>query len=120
MIRQAHTYLVGAVGGATLIALAIVAFALLVSAQVFKDWPIAALGSDDTAAVSSGQEVPAGLAGVSNAASGSRASAGVGGGGKVTRREQAGKDASADPGSLAAAGGGLATADGGRGATDGS
>jgi len=54
VIRQAHTYLVSAMGGATLIAVAIAVFALLVSAQVFKDWPIAALGSgsDETAAVS--------------------------------------------------------------------
>jgi hypothetical protein len=44
MIRQAHTYLVSAMSGATLIAIAIVAFVLLVSAQVFRDWPIAALG----------------------------------------------------------------------------
>jgi hypothetical protein len=57
VIRQAHTYLVGAVGGATLIAIAIVFFVLLVSAQVFRDWPIAALGDGDgeSAAVSAGQ-----------------------------------------------------------------
>src|ERR1044072_7293733 len=62
MIRQAHTYLVGAVGGATLIAIAIAAFVLLVSAQVFRDWPLAALGSgDDTAAVAEAQ--PAGGSG---------------------------------------------------------
>jgi hypothetical protein len=55
MIRQAHTYLVGAVGGAALIAIAVAFFVVLVSAQVFKDWPIAALGGsgDDKAAVSS-------------------------------------------------------------------
>ena len=65
MIRQAHTYLVGAVGGATLIALAIVAVALLVSAQVFRDWPIAALGGGggESAAVSGGK--PAGGAAAS-------------------------------------------------------
>jgi hypothetical protein len=44
MIRQAHTYMVGAVSGATLIVVAIAVFVLLVSAQVFRDWPIAALG----------------------------------------------------------------------------
>ena len=36
MVRQAHTYLVGAMSGATLIAIAIAAFVLLVSAQVFR------------------------------------------------------------------------------------
>jgi hypothetical protein len=52
MIRQAHTYLVSAMSGATLIAIAIVAFVLLVSVQVFRDWPIAALGGNDTAHIS--------------------------------------------------------------------
>ena len=47
MIRQARTYLVGAMSGATLIAIAIAVFVLLVSAQVFRDWPIAALGGGD-------------------------------------------------------------------------
>jgi hypothetical protein len=46
-------------GGATLIAIAIVVFAVLVSAQVFRDWPIAALGDGGggSAAVSSGDPV---------------------------------------------------------------
>lgn len=48
MIRQAHTYLVSAMSGATLIAIAIVVFVLLVSAQVFRDFPLAGLnGGDD-------------------------------------------------------------------------
>jgi len=47
MIRQAQTYLVSAMSGATLIAIAIVAFVLLVSVQVFRDWPIASLGGDE-------------------------------------------------------------------------
>ena len=57
MIRQAHTYLVSAMSGATLIAIAIAAFVVLVSAQVFSDWPIAAFGGDDRAAVSEAQPV---------------------------------------------------------------
>lgn len=53
MVRQAHTYLVGAMSGATLIAVAIAVFVVLVSAQVFSRWPIVALGGDsDSAAVS--------------------------------------------------------------------
>lgn len=53
MIRQAHTYLVSAMSGATLIAIAIAVFVLLVSAQVFRSWPVGSLGgSDDTAAIS--------------------------------------------------------------------
>lgn len=57
MIRQAHTYLVSALSGATLIAIAIAAFVVLVSAQVFTDWPIAALGGDDRTAVSDARPV---------------------------------------------------------------
>jgi hypothetical protein len=41
VIRQAHTYLVGALSGVTLIAIAIGAFIVLASAQVFQEWPIA-------------------------------------------------------------------------------
>ena len=43
MVRQAHTYLVGAVSGTALIAAAVVAFVLLVSAQAFRDWPLPGL-----------------------------------------------------------------------------
>jgi hypothetical protein len=68
MIRQAHTYLVGAMSGATLIAIAIAVFVLLVSAQVFRDWPIAALGDDDTAAVSDGHPAAGSATGPTGAA----------------------------------------------------
>lgn len=44
MIRQAHTYLAGAVSGTALIAVAIVAFVLLVSTQAIRDWPLGGLG----------------------------------------------------------------------------
>jgi hypothetical protein len=84
MIRQAHTYLVGAMSGATLIAIAIAAFVLLVSAQVFRDWPIAALGSgDEGASVSSAQPAgatPAAAQGPA-AAPGAGAATTAGGGG---------------------------------------
>lgn len=58
MVRQAHTYLVGAVSSVTLVSIAIAAFVFLVSAQVFKDWPIDALGGGDNhAAVSDASAV---------------------------------------------------------------
>lgn len=83
MIRQAHTYLVSAMSGATLIAVAIAAFVVLVSAQVFSDWPIAALGGgDDRAAVSEAQPVggeEAGAAPVAAGAAGAVARRGGGG-----------------------------------------
>ena len=44
MVRQARTYLVGALSGVTLIGAAIVVFVVLVSAQVFHEWPIAEFG----------------------------------------------------------------------------
>ena len=43
MIRQAHTYLAGAVSGTALVAAAIVVFVLLVSVQAVKDWPLSGL-----------------------------------------------------------------------------
>src|ERR1700761_1429042 len=51
MVRQARTYFAGAVSGVTLIGIAIALFVVLVSAQVFHDWPVAALGfgHDDSA-----------------------------------------------------------------------
>lgn len=110
MIRQAHTYLVSAMSGATLIAIAIVAFVLLVSAQVFRDWPIAALGDDepsisDSRATSSPREAPAtaaaGTASVSAPQSaGSRQQSGDGSGGKQTQ---------SSAGDIAASGGPTAT-----------
>ena len=52
MIRQARTYFVGAFSGVTLIAIAIGVFVILVSAQVFHNWPIPDLTShSDNSAV---------------------------------------------------------------------
>src|SRR3954452_22722873 len=55
MIRQAHTYLAGAVSGTALVAAAVVAFVMLVSFQALRDWPLAgiSLGGDDSAATPS-------------------------------------------------------------------
>src|SRR4029077_2789056 len=95
MIRQAHTDLLGAMGGATLIAVAIVVFAVLVSAQVFRDWPIAALGGsgDDSAAVSKGREVSARASGATAAAAAAGAkSATASAGGKGARQAASGSD----------------------------
>ena len=48
MIRQAHTYLAGAVSGTVLIAIAVAIFVMLVSVQAAKDWPLADMvGGDD-------------------------------------------------------------------------
>ena len=81
MIRQARNYLLGALSGAGLIAVAVVAFVLLVSAQVFEDWPIADLvgAGDDEAAVSVAQPAAAGP-GVAAGATALAGKAGPGGG----------------------------------------
>lgn len=56
MVRQAHTYLVSAMSGATLIAAAIAVFVVLVSVQVFEAWPITGLGGGgDSASVAPGR-----------------------------------------------------------------
>jgi hypothetical protein len=59
MIRQAHTYLVGALSGTVLIGAAIAVFVVLVSAQVFKDWPGVSFGANgpDTTQVSDAKSV---------------------------------------------------------------
>jgi hypothetical protein len=55
MIRQAHTYLAGAVSSTALVAAAVVAFVLLVSFQALKDWPLAGISiGDDSAATGPG------------------------------------------------------------------
>jgi len=60
MVRQARRYLVGAVSSVTVVSIAIVLFVVLVSAQVFTDWPIAALdGGGEKSAVSAASEVSA-------------------------------------------------------------
>ena len=59
MIRQAHTYLAGAVSSTALVAAAVVAFVMLVSFQALRDWPLAGIGigGDDSAAVGSSAPV---------------------------------------------------------------
>jgi hypothetical protein len=99
MIRQAHTYLVGAMSGATLIAIAIAVFVVLVSAQVFRDWPLAALGKggDETAAVSEAR--PAAAPSVSRA-TGSNAPVGAATGTAGGNAARAGGGSADDAGSL--------------------
>lgn len=58
MIRQARRYLVGAVSSVTVVSGAIVVFVVLVSTQVFTDWPIPALGGNgDRSAVADASAV---------------------------------------------------------------
>jgi hypothetical protein len=117
MIRQARTYLVGAMSGATLIAIAIAVFVLLVSAQVFRDWPIAALGSgDDAAAVSDAK--PAGPGGT---LAGQQASPAAGGRGAATGGSDGNGGASGQgDGSLASVGNGSQPSAPGQGGAPGS
>ncbi|HEU4392081.1 MAG TPA: hypothetical protein VFR04_00440 [Solirubrobacterales bacterium] len=113
MIRQAHTYLVGAMGGATLIAIAIAVFVVLVSAQVFRDWPLAALGDGGSEGAGVSKAEPAGTTGPgagadSSSGPGSPANGAANGGGQ-TRAELR------ENGGSVAAGGGIGGAGGGSG-----
>jgi hypothetical protein len=63
VIRQAHTYLAGAVSGTALIAAAIVAFVALVSLQAVRDWPLESFGGGDEAGISNARPA-SGAAGV--------------------------------------------------------
>lgn len=102
MIRQARNYLLGAVSGASLIAAAVVAFVLLVSAQVFEDWPLADLvGGGDEAAVSVAEPAAAG-SGAAGGATAAAGKAGAGGGAGA-----AGKGGTGGNGANATGGGGI-------------
>src|SRR3954453_7305754 len=83
MIRQARTYLVGAMSGASLIAIAIVVFVVLVSTQVFGDFPIAGLVGGGEADVSTAKEAaaPAVGAGATAGKGAAKAAAATGKGG---------------------------------------
>lgn len=92
MVRQAHTYLVSAMSGATLIAAAIAVFVVLVSVQVFDAWPIDGFGGgDDRSSVSPAQLAAPGSVDVAGAGA---AGAAAGGASAVTRtnRDRAGAD----------------------------
>src|SRR5262245_41411051 len=91
MVRQAHTYLVGAVSGATLIAAAIAAFVVLVSMQVFEAWPIVGLGGSDN----EGSSTPARESSAAPGSAGAAANGGAAGSaGAGAATKAAGKDAS--------------------------
>jgi hypothetical protein len=106
MIRQAHTYLVGAMGGASLIAVAIAVFVVLVSAQVVKDWPFAGLGGGgEDAAVSEARPAASGA----GAATGVRAGAAAGADGNGRAGDGANRAGST------VSGGGIAANDGSAG-----
>jgi hypothetical protein len=82
MIRQAHTYLVGAVSGTALVGAAIVAFVLLVSLQALKDWPLAGIsvgGSDSSAVAPSSSGANSATPPEAGAAGATVAGAGAGG-----------------------------------------
>jgi hypothetical protein len=124
MIRQAHTYLVGAMGGATLIAVAIAAFVMLVSAQVFTDWPLAGLGKSsdqgvsDARAVETAAETTAGAGAAATAATTTTA-AKAGSGSGAANNDASGAAATVNESRNDAAAGGGEPATGGGGGSGG-
>jgi hypothetical protein len=110
VIRQAHTYLVGALSGVVVIGIAIAAFVVLVCAQVFHDLPISALtSSDQKAAVSAGKAVASpehravATTGLGNAPTGQSNPIGASGAGQGTPGSQGGGNHPGGPTHLAAA-----------------
>lgn len=102
MIRQAHTYLAGAMSGTALVGAAIVAFVMLVSLQTLKDWPLTgiSLGGDDNAAVAPARP-GTGAAAARHAAAGTahaagRATAGARGRGARNQRGAGTSESKAD------------------------
>lgn len=95
MIRQAHSYMAGAISGAVLIAAAVVIFILLlVSTQGFRDLPLVDTGADENA-LAPAQPVSqaVGSAGGQGSGSANRGSGGTG------------RSSSGDGGQVAAGGG---------------
>jgi hypothetical protein len=137
MIRQARTYFAGAMSGAALIAIAIAVFAVLVSTQVFGDWPIAGLvGGGKEAAVSTAQPAGEGGAAAGGGTEAAKAQAtggkgGAGGGEGAGRNPQGAEGNAAGPagngggggetpaGGGGSGGGGSAPAPGGSGGSGG-
>jgi hypothetical protein len=76
MVRQAKRYLAGAASSAALIAVAIVAFVLLVSAEAFRQWPIGGLGSGDPPSLAPARSVEAAAAAKTRAVAAARAARG--------------------------------------------
>ena len=92
MVREAHTYLVGAMSGATLIAAAIAVFVVLVTAQVFQNWPIDGLGGsgEDSAAVSGDRTTGSGAgdgAAATGTANGAGGAAAANSGGRAVKHD---------------------------------
>lgn len=111
MIRQAHTYLAGAVSGTAMVAAAVVAFVLLVSFQALKDWPLAgiSLGGDDSSATvpsnpAAGSAGPGAGTGAAGAAAGPGATAGSARGGDGRAAGAQGDRAAVDASPTAATG----------------
>lgn len=110
MIRQAHTYMVSAMSGAVLIALAIAVFVVLVSVQVFRDWPIAGLGdSGGSAGISDARAALSSAATASgSAAKSASAAAAAGAGNAAGKTKQSAADlAAVNDGGAAPAGTGV-------------
>jgi hypothetical protein len=99
MIRQAHTYLAGAVSSTALVAAAVVAFVLLVSLQALKEWPLAGIGIGGEDSAVTGPSEP-GAAPASASAQAAGAAATVAGpatnGGAGRRGERLSRDAASN------------------------
>jgi hypothetical protein len=110
MIRQAHTYLAGAVSSTALVAAAVVAFVLLVSLQALKEWPLAGIGIGGEDSAVTGPSNPGTTPAAATEAAGTAATVtGTATKGPAERRgdrltRDAGKQAAVDPSPTASTG----------------
>jgi hypothetical protein len=120
MVRQARNYMVGAMSGAGLIAAAVVAFVVLVSALVFEDLPVAGLvGGGDEPSVSANERAATGatVAGATVGLGSPAAGAAAGGAGSA---QGDGSGRSGDQGAPGVQGSAQQSPAGGGGTTTGS
>lgn len=97
MIRQARSYLAGAVSATALVSLAVVAFVVLVSLQALRDWPLAGLATGSEKGTSASNARPASGNATQPVAAGAgsataKATAPSAGGGGAGPQEEAGAE----------------------------
>jgi len=114
MVKQARNYMVGAMSGAGLIAAAVVAFVLLVSALVFEDLPVLGLGGGGNEASVSANEPAAAPGAVAGATTGPGArAAGAAAGGAGSAKGDGAAGGPGDQGAQGVRGGGQQSPAGG-------
>jgi len=93
VVRQARIYLAGGISGTALIAVAVVAFVVLVSLQTLRDWPLNGIGDDRSGAVQDSAAVATGVGARGPTTAGASVTSSTAGGEAPRSRGQAGDGA---------------------------